>query len=79
VYCIVEIVSQFTYLGSTFTPGGAFRMDFQTLSGKGLKGMYTLMSMMKTFNFDLDLKCQLCYAFVGSTMSYGVEVWVLNK
>jgi ribonuclease P/MRP protein subunit RPP40 len=33
----IEIVSQFTYLGSTFTPGGAFRMDYQTLSEKDRK------------------------------------------
>jgi hypothetical protein len=30
----IEIVSQFTNLGSTFTPDGAFKMDFQTLARK---------------------------------------------
>jgi hypothetical protein len=50
-------------------------MDVQTIAGKGLKAMYALMSMMNTFHFDLDLKCQLCDAFVWSIMSYGAEVW----
>jgi hypothetical protein len=46
----IEIVSQFTYLGSTFRPGGAFRMDFQTMSGKRLKAMHDHITVANNLN-----------------------------
>jgi hypothetical protein len=41
--------------------------------------MQVFMSMLKTFELDLDVRCQLCDACVGSTMSFGVQVWGFKR
>jgi hypothetical protein len=72
---VLEVVKQFIYLGTTFTSGGTFKVNYQTLSGKGLKAMNALMSMVKLYNLNPDIMCQLFDACVSSTMCYGAEIW----
>jgi hypothetical protein len=76
---VLEIVGQFNYLGTTFSSGGTYNINYQTLAGKGLKAMNVLMSMVRSYKFKPDILCQLFDAFVTSIMCYGAEIWGFKK
>jgi len=38
-----------------------------------------LLNNLKHLNLTTETKCQLVYAFVGSILSYGCEVWDFGK
>lgn len=46
-----------------------------TLAGKGLKSMGTLLHSINKFDFKPKILCQLFDAFVGSILNYSCEVW----
>ena len=46
---VIEIVSKFVYLGITFSTAGAFTETHKTLSGQGLKAIFTLSQVLYKF------------------------------
>ncbi len=75
----LQVVNYFNYLGTVFNYTGNFILNQETLAGKGLKALNTLLA--NTYNFILKPKtvCQLFDAFVGSTLSYACEIWGFSK
>ncbi|XP_045180152.2 uncharacterized protein LOC123539573 isoform X1 [Mercenaria mercenaria] len=77
--CIIETVNDFNYLGVTLNYTGNFTLNTQTMYGKGLKAMNTLIANLKKHETLTKLALQLFDSFVGSTVSYGCEIWGLSK
>ena len=75
----LEIVDNFNYLGVIMNYTGSFVLNQQSLLGKGLKAMNTLLANVKTYEFKPKTLCQLFDSFVGSVISYGCEVWGYSK
>ena len=64
----METIPDFNYTGS-------FKLNLETLSGKGLKALNVLLNNLKHPNLTTKTKCHLVDACVGSIRSYGCEVW----
>ena len=75
----VELVDNFNYLGTVFNYTGTFVLNQETLAGKGLKALNTLLYNTKGLNLKTSVKLQLFDAFVGSTLNFGCEVWGFGK
>ena len=51
----------------------------ETLAGKGLKALYTLLANTRDCMLKLKTICQLFDEFVGSPLNYACEVWGFGK
>ena len=77
---LLEIFSNFTYLGIHFTTGGSFTSSFETLSGQALNATYKLnVCMLKYPTMSVKCKLDICDKLVLPTLHYGSEVWCLNE
>ena len=53
----LDVVNDFNYLGVTYNYTGNFNQNTQTLYGKGLKAMHTLISNLKKHETKPKLLC----------------------
>jgi len=79
---VLEIVSNFNYLGIVFTTGGYFNTCFEMLAGQALKALSKLQSNLLKFpGITIQHKCDLFNKFILpiQVLYYGVNVWGLNE
>ena len=76
---LLETVDHFNYLGITFNYTGNFKINIETIYGKGVKAMNSLISNINKYKTNPKIALQLFDAFVSSTISYGCEVWGFAK
>ena len=76
---IVEIVSDFIFLGSKITADGDCSHDIKRRLLLGRKVMTNLDSILKSRNITLPTKVHLVKAMVFPVVMYGCESWTINK
>jgi len=72
---LLETVDHYNYRGITFNYAGNFKINIETIYGKGVKTMNSLISNINKYNTNPKISLQLFHAFVSSTISYGCEIW----
>ena len=72
---LLETVDHYNYRGITFNYTGNFKINIETIYGKGVKAMNSLISNINKYNTNPKISLQLFHAFVSSTISYGCEIW----
>ncbi|KAL4221122.1 hypothetical protein ACF0H5_019381 [Mactra antiquata] len=75
----VEIVNDFTYLGTVFNYTGNFSLNQQNLTGKAIKALNVLLTKCKKYMSKPKILCQLLDSFVGSILAYSCEIWGFGK
>lgn len=75
----LEVVNNFNYLGIVFNYTGNFSMNQDYITGKALKALNVLWLNCIKVKMKPKILCQVFDAFVGSTLSYGSEVWGFSK
>ena len=71
----IEIVNSFNYLGIVLSSGGAFIKATNTLSGKALRAMNSLLSITKTTQVPINIMLNLFDTFDLSILNYACEIW----
>ena len=71
----IEIVNSFNYLGIVLTSGGAFVKATNTLAGKALEAMNSLLSITRPMKIPTKIMFNLFDSFVVSILNYGCEIW----
>ena len=75
----IEIVNNFNYLGVVLSSGGSYVKATNTLAGKALKAINSLMAITKEKEVPIDIILSLFDSFVRPILNYGCEVWVLAR
>ena len=75
----IEIVNCFNYLGIVLSSGGAFIKATNTLAGKALRAMNSLLSITKSMKIPTKIMFSLFDSFVVSILNYGCEIWGFSK
>ena len=75
----LEVVDNFNYLGTVFNYTGNFALNQETLVGKGLKALNSLLYNTKKYCLKPKVLCQLFDAFVCSILSFSSQVWGFGK
>ena len=72
---IVDIVSDYTYLGVIFNQNGSFRKAIDKQIAQAKKAMYSILQKAKILKLPIDIVCQLYEACVIPVLLYGCEIW----
>ena len=73
---VLEIVSEFTYLGIVFTPGGSFSGTQSTLAGQAQKAIFKMNKYLHKFTYiSPKHKLDLFDKLVTPILNYSCEVW----
>ena len=75
----LDIVNQFNYLGLLFNYNGKFFQTQKHTAQQGRKAMFSLMSNLRKFKFNIQTQCAVFDTYVNSILSYGAEVWGFHK
>ena len=75
----VEIVTDFTFLGSKITADGDCSHEIKRRLLLGRKVMTTLDSILKSRDITLPTKVHLVKAMVFPVVMYGCESWTIKK
>lgn len=76
----IEVVSEFTYLGVTFTTSGCFGKAARDANIKASFASYKIRSILQKTGIDSDkARITLFKSFLSSTLLYGAEVWGLQQ
>ena len=76
---IVEIVTDFIFLGSQITVDGDWSHEIKRLLLFGRKAMTGLGSVLKSRDITLSTKVHLVKAVVFPVIMYGCESWTIKK
>ena len=75
----VEIVTDFSFLGSKITDGGYCSHEIKRCLLHGRKTMTKLVSIIKSRDITLPTKVHLVKAAVSPVVMYGSESWTIKK
>ena len=75
----VEIVADFTFLGSKITADGDCSHEINRCLLLGRKVMSNLDSILKSRDITLSIKVHLVKAMVFPVVMYGYESWTIKK
>ena len=75
----MEIVTDFTFLGSKITADGDFSHEIKRRLLPGRKAMTNLDSILKSGDITLPIKVHLVKAMVFPVVMCGCESWTINK
>ena len=75
----MEIVSDFSFLGSKITPDGDCSHEIKRCLLLGRKVMTKLDSILKSRDITLPTKVHLVKAMVFPAVMYGCESWTVKK
>ena len=76
---MLDVVTDFNYLGTVFNYTGNFSLNQEQLVGKALKALNVLLIKCNKYKLKPKLLCQLFYSFVGSILNYASEIWGFSK
>ena len=71
----IETVTEFNYLGVTFTKNGKFKLAKQNNIEKTTKAMYEVIRREKRHNLSIECLLDLFDKVVKPILLYGCEVW----
>ena len=71
----IEIVKSFNYLGIVLSSGGSFKPATNTLKGKSLQAMSSLLNVTRDKQVPIDIMFNLFDAYVLPILNYSCEVW----
>ena len=74
----LEIVDEFTYLGSRICPGGLIKCEISSRIGKARAAFANLRHLWRRPDVSLLIKGRVYNAAVRSTLLYGAETWPLR-
>ena len=74
---VIEIVEQFDYLGFVISTNGSVKKCIDMLAVKARTSMGSLYSSMRGMDIPLDIKLNLCDAYVSPILCYSSEIWGL--
>lgn len=74
----LEIVTKYTYLGTSIDYKGNFYDGIEILSKKGLKAMYVIMKSVNSNNIKPSIALKLFNAFVAPILTYNCEIWGIS-
>ena len=72
---LLEICSDYLYLGVKFNYNGKFSKAQQELFDKGNRAMFSILKRSRQLKLPIDLQIHLFNAIVLPTVLYGCEVW----
>ncbi|KAI8514967.1 hypothetical protein Bbelb_075580 [Branchiostoma belcheri] len=75
----LEIVKDFTYLGSVISSSGGAEMDIEARIGKAKAAFAQLRPVWKARNISLKTKLRIFESNVKSILLYGCETWGLTQ
>ena len=75
----IEIVSSFNYLGIVLSSRGAFIKATNTLAGKALKAMNSLLAITRCMKLPINIMFNLFDSFVLSILNYSCEIWGFTR
>ena len=76
---IMEVVTDFIFLGSKITAGGDCRYEIKRCLLLGRKAMANLDSILKSRDITLVTKVHLVKAMIFPVVMYGCESWTIEK
>ena len=74
-----KIVSSFNYLGIVLSSGGSFIKATNTLAGKALKAMNSLLAITRCMKLPINIMFNLFDSFVLSILNYSCEIWGFTR
>jgi len=76
----LEIVTNFQYLGITFSSKGSFNLTFDKLAGQALKAIFKLRSYLYKFtDISIEHSLSLFDKLITPILNYASEVWGFNN
>ena len=72
---VLEIISEYTYLGVTFSFNGKFGKARKRLHDLASKALYGLISKCRKLDLPLDICMELFDRMITPILTYGSEVW----
>lgn len=72
---VVEIVSEFKYLGIVFSRSGSFCKAKKHLVEQAQKSMYSIIRKIRLFNLPIEQQFNLFDKVVVPVLLYGCEIW----
>ncbi|XP_078682187.1 uncharacterized protein LOC144916737 [Branchiostoma floridae x Branchiostoma belcheri] len=75
----LEIVKDFTYLGSVISSSGGAEMDIEARTGEAKAAFAQLKPVWKARNISLKTKLRIFESNVKSILLYGCETWGLTQ
>ncbi len=75
----LDIVNEFKYLGVIFKSNGRFLSAIKHIKSQANKAMRCIISRARSINMPIDLQMKLFDSLVIPILTYGAEVWGLEK
>ena len=72
---ILEIVSEFKYLGVLFSKNNSFFKTKKHIANQGKKAVYSLLKKAQNMQLPVDLQVELFNKLVKPILLYGCEIW----
>ena len=66
-------------MGILLNYNGNFLQTQRHIAQQGQKALFAIYSTLKKFNFNIETKCSIFDAYVGSILNYGSEIWGFHK
>ena len=72
---LIEVVDDYTYLGTVFNYNGCFKKAIEKQLNQGKRAYYGLLSKLRKLHLPVDLSIELFNQLVVPVLTYGCEVW----
>lgn len=72
---LIEVVTEFNYLGIVFSRSGSFKLEIQKLAEKATKALYEVLKKGRLHNLSIQCQLDLFDKIVQPILLYGCEVW----
>ena len=72
---IIEVVSEYVYLGVTMNYNNNFTKAIKKQLDQGRKAQFSMLVKARKLNLPIDIQCSLFESLVFPTLLYGCEVW----
>lgn len=76
----LQLVDQYTYLGIVLHKSGSFKPAIHKLAAAGKRALFAMQQRCTDLGIsDIPLRCSLFSSLVQPVLSYGCEIWGLEK
>ena len=71
----IEVVDDYTYLGTVFNFNGSFKKAIEKQINQGRRAYYALLSKIRKLQLPVDIAFELFNQLIVPILTYGCEVW----